>query len=230
MGIMAIVLQLGGTTFDAAAAGTAPILQDITSGMVGSIVLLGCEVGMNKALVSGLAKNTGHSVYANKAWSTDWPGMFNDKATSKEEVTEIVTILYKNSQEFRDEVAKEHGFWGRLFTGRKGRIRNTVSAIYDEGISPSGTFDIWAPDYSPESPHPYWGAGTKRTLYENRVGVWIDAGEAGYNRIVPGALMFDKDGNIKWTSKGFSETIWGKIIRRLTEARYSTTITPTPNE
>ncbi|MCR6722091.1 MAG: hypothetical protein NVV59_17795 [Chitinophagaceae bacterium] len=221
---------IGNVTFDATAAGTAPILQDITKDMVGTIVLLGCEVGMNRQLITGLANHTGRSVYANKAWSTDWFGMFNDETTSRKMITGIVEFLYKNSKEFKKEVDDSHGWLGRLLYNENGRIRNTVDKIYAEGISPSGTADFWAEDYHPDANHGYWGAPTKRLLYEGRVGVWVTSEGGGYSTLVPGSLKFDKHGNISFTSKPFSQTVWGRILQRVVEARHSTTINPKTND
>jgi RHS repeat-associated protein len=210
--------------------GTEPELKAITDGMIGHIVLMGCEVGMNKELITNLANSTGQSVYAHQGWTSDWPGMFNDPDVSPQFLRPVVEYLYNNNDEFRTEVRSKAPWILRWAISDETFINRATNSIIEQGVSPSGSADIWANEYHPDFVDPATGQ-SKRNTYETRVGVWALASpEIGYNIIVPGALKFTPSGGIEWTPKSFYDTYWGQIYKKAVEARYNTTINPSSNE
>lgn len=75
-------------------------VADICSDMRGKLVLMGCEIGRNQALLVQVAAIIDRPVIASRSWVTDWPGMFNDPRTR------TPTLTRKQRRRYADEIAE----------------------------------------------------------------------------------------------------------------------------
>jgi RHS repeat-associated protein len=217
-----------------------PMLREMTKGMVGSIVLTGCQVGNNKDLLNSVASITGTSVYASKGWCSDWPGMFNDPSSSSGNLwKKIIDFAYHNNEEVKGRIDKaaraEHPILDKLgFITDEDKINGTVDKLFADGISPSGTADVVADWFAKFNGAPTTYNPNQRdektkelnsSIYKDKVGHWVIASPTlGVKELTPGAVMFQPNTNFTFTEKSFSATVMGTIYFALVKAVYGVEI------
>jgi hypothetical protein len=227
--------NIGDDLIDAKAAGASPELKKMTSGMTGQIVLMGCQLGANKELMTNLRDLTGHSVLASEGWVTDWPGMFNDPVNTKAGVNAAVGALWDLEgpvgDAFREYTRgkmsplEEAGSYLSRDAAVEGISNEIINKLGGDGVPLGGS-----PDYLNPGDASYYDPTKKREMremFEKKVGKW-NLASAGTNNVVPvnGTLFLDPSGNPVQRSDGksFYETKFGKEYKKSVESTYNTTL------
>jgi RHS repeat-associated protein len=225
--------DIGDDKIDAKAAGASSMLKKMTEGMTGQIVLMGCQLGANKELMTNLANLTGHTVIASEGWVTDWPGMFNDPVNTKSGLTSAVGFLWDLEgpvgdafREYtRGEMTDMQKMGSYIFRDEAvNEIVNEVMKRYTSGGVPLGG----SPDYLNPGDASYYDPTKKpemREMFEKKVGKWNIA-NFGKDNLVPvtGTLFLDRNGNPVQRDDGtsFYDTKFGQEYKKSVESVYNT--------
>jgi Domain of unknown function (DUF4347) len=224
--------NIGDDLIDTKAAGASPELKKMTAGMTGQIVLMGCQLGANKELMTNLRDLTGHSVIASEGWVTDWPGMFNDPVNTKAGVNAAVGYLWDLEgpigDAFRDFTRGKMSDLERAASyfcrdeAVDGISKEIINKFGGDGIPLGGS-----PDYLNPGDASYYDPTKKpemREMFEKKVGKWFLA-SSQTNNVVPinGTLFLMPNGDPAY-GKSFYETKFGKAYKESVESTYNTTL------
>jgi hypothetical protein len=212
--------------------------------MSGKLVLMGCELGRNTALIQRVAEAVCRPVIASKSWVTDWFGMFNDPETHQWVLPDL--LLEKIAEEcaeplrarFGGKIRKSRPWYQRWLASRRALregIRKEVELILKGffsadncPVSPSGSADAlfdsyYYPGFPYTSDHNTVDEKgqeirmTKKLMEEGHknVGRWIEVDPVTLKSRDLVNFYFNPDGEPSDGHQAFGDTKFGKAYTAL---------------